>query len=139
MRKYNTSKGLKFPLLLSLILHGVILVIFGYMLMDSEQQKIREAVAVDMIKALKEKTPQLPRRVTQLRQSNIAIKKLDEPLTRAKFDPNTLSSPSFRIKQKIDAPDLTPLAPNLGTTAKGFDSRFEMSLPSTGARLFALC
>jgi len=134
MRKYNTSKGWRFPLLLSLILHGVILIVLGYMLMDSEQQKIRESVAVDMIKALKEKTPQLPRRVTQVRQSSIALKKLDEPLTRVKFDPKAFNSPSFRIKQKIDSPDLNPLAPNLGTTAKGFESRFEMSLPSTGAR-----
>jgi hypothetical protein len=132
-RKINTGK-LRFPLLLSLILHGVMALVLGFIIMDNEQQKIRESVAVEMVKSMKEKTPPLPRRITEIRESIIGLKKFNEPLAKAQFTPKTFGNPNFRITQKLDSPDLTSLAPVLGTEAKDFKTRLDISLPSTSAR-----
>jgi hypothetical protein len=132
-QKVNTGK-LRFPLLLSLILHGIMALALGFIIMDSEQQKIRESVSVDMVKAMKEKTPPLPHRITEIRESIISLKKIDEPLAKMQFTPKTVGNPNFRITQKLDTPDLTSLTPVLGTEAKDFKSRLDISLPSTSAR-----
>lgn len=132
--RYNSNKMIKFPLLMSLILHGIIALILGFFIVDNENQRIRESVEVAMVNAMKEKTPPLPRRITEMRQSTISLKKFDEPLTKAQLAPKTIDAPSFRIAQKIDAPNLAALRPVLATEAKGFESRFDISLPSGSAK-----
>jgi hypothetical protein len=133
-RRYNTSEALRLPILLSLILHGLILLVLGYMLMDSEQQRIRESVIVEMVNAKKEQTPPLPRRITETRQSSISLKKFDDSLTKAQFSLKTIATPNISITQRTDSPKIASLTPSLTTEAKSFISHFDIPLPSNTAR-----
>jgi hypothetical protein len=133
LRNYKVDKSLRNSLFLSLILHTVIIIVLGFFIMESEQRKVKESVAVDMVNMAKNKNISIPRRVLENRESIINLKKQDEKLPVMQFKPREFK-PSKTESLKFDnAPNVVTLSPMFGTAVSKIRSNFDAPLPSTTA------
>ncbi|MEK7396084.1 MAG: vWA domain-containing protein, partial [Candidatus Poribacteria bacterium] len=110
-----------------IILHIVIVLILGLFIMGSEQRKIKESVAVDMITALKNKEISIPRRIVENRDSTIRLERKSDKITITQFKPRELaiSKTQMLISKTPDAINLNPI---IGTDVN-LKPSFEMNIP----------
>ena len=123
-----TKRKLSDALLLSIILHIVIVLILGLFIMGSEQRKIKESVAVDMIIALKNKEISLPRRIVENRDSTISLERKSDKVTIAQFKPREFAISKTQMPNRSKTPDAINLNPIIGTDVQ-LKPSFEMNIP----------
>jgi hypothetical protein len=119
--------------LLSLILHVAIIFVLGFFIINNEQRKVRESIAVDMVNAVKNKDISMPRRVIENKESIPNLNKQSEKMAMIQFKPHefTLSKTEF---QKLDkTPNIVTLSPTFGTSVSQIRSNFDAPLPASSA------
>jgi hypothetical protein len=119
--------------LLSLILHVAIIFVLGFFIINNEQRKVRESIAVDMVNAVKNKDISMPRRVIENKESIPNLNKQSEKMAMIQFKPHefTLSKTEF---QKLDkTPNMVTLSPTFGTSVSQIRSNFDAPLPASSA------
>ncbi|MDQ1316671.1 MAG: hypothetical protein QG588_319, partial [Candidatus Poribacteria bacterium] len=87
-RNSKIDKSIRNSLLLSLILHVIIVFVLGFFIVENEQRKVRESMAIDMVNTVKNKDISMPRRVIESRESMINFNKKSEKMTMIQFKPH---------------------------------------------------
>ena len=127
-KNQNSKIRLSESLLLSIILHFIIILILGFFAIESEESKIRESVAVDMVKAVKNKETSIPRRITETRESTISFEKRTDEIAIAQIKPREFNIP--KIQTSNYSPNLSVINPNPTLeTDVNLKPNFEMNIP----------
>ena len=127
------NKNLRNSLLLSLILHVVVIFVLGFSIMQSEQQKVRESIAIDMVNAVKNKDVSIPHRVIENRESVVNFDKQSEKLTMIKFKPREFKLSKTEFQKFDNTPNIVTLSSKFGTAVNQIKSRFDAPLPASSA------
>jgi len=133
LRNYKTGGSLRYSLLLSLILHTAIVLVLGFFILKSEQRKVRESIAVDMMNTVKNKDVSIPRRVIENRGSMLNISKQSEKLDMVHFKPREFTVSRTESLKLDNVPNVVKLSPMFGTSVSQIKSDFDAPLPASSA------
>ena len=130
-RNYKIDKSIRNSLLLSLILHVIIVFVLGFFIVENEQRKVRESIAIDMVNTVKNKDISMPRRVIESRESMINFNKKSEKMTMIQFKPHEFTPSKTEFQKKT--PNMVTLSPTFGTSVSRIKSNFDAPLPASSA------
>lgn len=124
------SKRTRDSFLLSLILHAVMVFVFGFVVLEHHQEKTRESIAVEMVSVMDRTISNIPHRILKTRESIFDFHKPKYWTPRAQFEQR------FAMR-RIDPAKLSGshnaellFFPELATSATRLRPQFSMPLPN---------
>jgi len=102
------------------------ILVLGFALMENQQEKAKEFLAVDMVRAA---SPVAPPRKIELRESFPDFRRLAEHGANIRLKPQTFRAPDAKSARQLRSSDMKAIIPELTTDADQFSSRFDAPIP----------